>query len=157
VSYFVFGVACPLESINGRKGDDGVVSVLESCAAVSHMAVMVEWSGEPAILDEMRGECVGSGLRFMLAKSATDDTSDALVSPYVLGIDGAAKAARSIGEWVSCVVHDTKVQRVSIWFTEGFDIRFEVKPCRADQLVPFLETRISEVHDIPSMKLVVSG
>jgi hypothetical protein len=83
--------------------------------------------------------------------SEGQDTSDAFISPYVVGIDGSAEAAARIVEWAANALRVQGVAALRLWFTEGFDDAFEQVECRVHDLADILRSRLNDSGDVPSM------
>jgi len=157
MSYFVFGLADLEAGATGARDHAHIRSTMEGCATAAGLFVSVEREREPTILAEMRGDFdAEAAVPFLCLKKPADDTSDALISPYDVGIEGAARGAAAIADWVRGVLRDGGCNAVRLWLTEGWDDAFERWKCHPDRLAPLLERRLREENDIPSMQITVS-
>jgi hypothetical protein len=156
VSYFVFGL---VELKTNAAGADALASALltiKRCGAAVGLAVAVGGEREPSLLAEMRGAfSAEDAIPFLCLARPEDDTSDRLISPHLLGVEGACAGALAIAEWAGCVIQDTSVARVMVWFTEGFDDAFERHDCGVEDAAGLLAARIREENDVPSILLSI--
>jgi len=109
------------------------------------------------MLSEMRGAfSAEDAIPFLCLAKPEDDTSDRLMSPHLLGVEGACAGALVVAEWVGCVIRETAVARVMIWFTEGFDDAFERHDCGVEDAAGLLVARIRQENEVPSILLSIS-
>jgi len=109
------------------------------------------------MLSEMRGAfSAEDAIPFLCLAKPEDDTSDRLISPHLLGVEGACAGALVVAEWVGCVIRETAVARVMIWFTEGFDDAFERHDCGVEDAAGLLVARIRQENEVPSILLSIS-
>lgn len=157
VSYFAFGLVELKTNAAGADARASAVVTIERCAAAAGLSVVVGGEREPSLLSEIRGAFAAeTAVPFLCLARPEDDTSDRLIAPHLLGVEGACAGALAIAEWAGCVIQDSCVVRVMVWFTEGFDDTFERHDCVAEDAAGLLAARIREENDVPSILLSIA-
>jgi hypothetical protein len=155
MSYFAFGLV--EVNTDAPSAHTSATLTLKRCADAVGLTVAVGSDREPSLLSEMRGAfSEEAAIPFLCLARPEDDTSDGLISPHLLGVEGACSGALAILEWAGCVTRDLRVSRVLVWFTEGFDDSFERHACRVEDAALLLAARIREENDVPSILLSIS-
>lgn len=154
MSYFAFGLV--ETNAAGADAHASAVLTMQRCAAAAGLAVALGGEREPSLLSEMRGAfSAEAAIPFLCLAKPEDDTSDRLISPHLLGVEGACAGALVVAEWVGCVIREAAVARVMVWFTEGFDDAFERHDCGAEDAAGLLVARIRQENDVPSILLSI--
>jgi len=111
---------------------------------------------------EMLDEQIGKSdvdLFFMLTSSPIHDTSEELISPPYFGEQNLESVKRNlirIAELINDIMHNNAVLSVVLCFTLGYDIAFQTRDIRVDQLVDVMRNDIIKEYDIPSIKFNIS-
>jgi hypothetical protein len=154
MSYFAFGLVELNTRAAGADAHASALLTINRCAAAVGLVVAVGGEREPSLLSEIRGAfSEGAAIPFLCLAQPEDDTSDRLISPHLLGVEGACAGAQAIAEWARCITQDTTVMRVMVWLTEGFDDTFERHDCGVEEASGLLVARIRAENDVPSMLL----
>ena len=154
MSYFAFGLIDLKREEANEEARAAVALSLQPCATAAGISVAFGGAREPSLLAEMRGDfSAESAMPFLCLAHARDDTSDGLISPHLLGLEGAGEGLVRIADWVKRIVQTEDVRCVRIWLTEGFDVAFQCQDRRAEDLAPFWLTRLGEENEVPSMLL----
>lgn len=155
MSYFIFGF---IDLARGTSLDDasGEWERIRSCASAEALSVKFGEASELPVLKEMRGNFLADRTApFLLTRSPNEDTSDALISPYVGGLDATILAVQTIGRWVRCTLLSARVAGVRMWMTEGFDDSFEHHEVTPEQFTVDVTQRIRDEVDVPSLQFTI--
>jgi len=155
VSYFAFGLLSLEDAAPAKL--DRLAEAAQRCARSAGLTVRLRGEGEPAILQDMRGAfSADSELAFFCVANAEDDTSEALISPFTLGMHGAERGLAAIADWVRCLAAEPSTRCVQLWLTEGWDDAFELVECTPQDLPALLTRRLQEEADIPSLHVSIA-
>lgn len=157
MSYFAFGLVELIADAAGAGARANAIVTIKRCAAALGLLVVAEeGEREPSLLSEMRGAfSPETTIPFFCRARLGDDTSDRLISPHLLGVEGACSGAVVIADWIGCVVQGADVVRAMLWFTEGYDEAFERHDCAPEDAAGLLAARIREENDVPSLLLSI--
>ena len=148
MSYFVFGL------IDGTQGSGGATARVNATA--ERMELKLGDGRRQPVLDEMLGTYSPTkSAPFLLTKTREEDTSDSLVSPYVVGVDGSSEAFAAIGRWLVATLRSPDIERVRVWMTEGYDSVFDRLEVPADRFADEVVTRVRAARDVPSLQVTV--
>ncbi len=113
MSHFVFGIA------QGLLGPD-----LKAAAKARRLCCRIgKEIPQPVVQQMLAKELTNQdGTPFMLTEGENDDTSDALVSPYAAGIEGAVAGVARCIAWARDLARGAG--HVVLLLTEGYDEQF---------------------------------
>lgn len=152
VSYFVFG---RLRCARGqwRAVEEGLRDSANACG----LAIRIGSAeiGQPVIEEMLRGAPAEEGLEYMLMANQVDDTSDALVSPFVVAIDRIVENLAVLGRWLATVSAPAPVNRLELWMTEGYETLFEEAEVSPSEFADFVGRRLVADGDVPSLRLMI--
>jgi len=98
-------------------------------------------------------------LLFLLTDSPISDTSDELISPYCAGIEDEPSLQVNlfrIQRFLRSVRDVKDITSIDLYFTEGFDVRFERKALRVDEFYEATLQAFGPAPEIPSTHFAVS-
>jgi hypothetical protein len=155
MSYFVFGFIDLAPGTLQDADQEGLC--VQSCASAEGLSLRLGKAAELPILGEMRGPYrPGETVPFLITRSINEDTSDALISPYVHGIEEVILAIGAIGRWLVSTLLSTRVECVRMWMTEGYDDSFQHHELTAEAFAAEVAHRVREAGDVPSLRLTIA-